>query len=158
MLPEESAVAGGPGTRAWPAPTPSLALSPGTPDFASSPCSCSRPLPLLFLWPEPPLAFLFLLSCWGSGGRRNSLHLLLPRPPGLGPKASPSGSAPYSSPPFPSRHLQGTGPGTGIRQKCWVPQQASQPLPCHVTHLSTQRPARELGTLCSSLHCAACWL
>lgn len=96
-----------PPVRDWPAPQPPLALSPGTPNFASSPYSCSFHLPASSIPPHLVLrtsawAFIFSLSC--SRGKLDTfLHPLPPHPLGLGPKATPSGSAPHSSHP---PHLQ----------------------------------------------------
>lgn len=88
-------------------PTPPLALSPGTPSSASSPYSCSFHLPASSIPPllvprTSPWAFIFPLRC--SRGKLDTfLHPLLPHPPALGPKASPSGSASH---PSLSPHLQ----------------------------------------------------
>lgn len=54
-----------------------------------------------------PWAFVFPLSC--SRGKLDTfLHPLLPHPSGLGPKASPQGSAPTPATPLTSSNFQGT--------------------------------------------------
>lgn len=69
-------------------------------------------------------SFIFPLSC-SRAKEAPPLHPLLPRPPGLGPKTSPSASHPIPVSPFTSRRFW--GPETGNRGQAGVARRASGP-------------------------------